>query len=53
MDGSTSSTSIPTLLDVVLVADLLGHARLDSTRRYSLASAADRAAALGDLAVDR
>jgi hypothetical protein len=30
--------------NVVLVAALLGHARLDSTRRYSLASAANRAA---------
>ncbi|MFN2505799.1 MAG: tyrosine-type recombinase/integrase [Acidimicrobiales bacterium] len=39
--------------DVVLVADLLGHARLDTTRRYSLASAADRAAALAHLTVDR
>ncbi len=39
--------------DVVLIADLLGHARLDTTRRYSLASAADRAAALGHLVVDR
>jgi hypothetical protein len=37
----------------VLVADLLCPARLDSTRRYSLASAAERAAAVGDLAVDR
>ena len=26
----------------MLVADLHGHARLDTTRRYSLASAADR-----------
>lgn len=39
--------------DVVLVADLLGHARLDTTRRYSLASAVDRAAALTRLIVDR
>lgn len=39
--------------DIVLVADLLGHARLDTTRRYSLASAADRAAALEHLTVDR
>lgn len=39
--------------DVVLVADLLGHARLDTTRRYSLASRADRAAALAHLPVDR
>lgn len=39
--------------DVVLVADLLGHARLDTTRRYALASAADRAAALAHLTVDR
>ena len=39
--------------DMVLVADLLGHTRLDTTRRYSLASAADRAAALAHLTVDR
>jgi hypothetical protein len=37
----------------VLVADILGHARLESTRRYSLASAAERAAALAHLSVDR
>jgi hypothetical protein len=38
----------------VLVADLLGHARPVSTRqRPELASAAERAAALAHLTVDR
>jgi site-specific recombinase XerD len=31
--------------DVVLVAELAGHRRLDTTRRYSLPSEADRDAA--------
>ncbi|MGI9100548.1 MAG: site-specific integrase [Solirubrobacteraceae bacterium] len=32
--------------DVVLLAEIAGHRRLDTTRRYSLPSAADRDAAL-------
>lgn len=32
--------------DVVLVAELAGHGRLDTTRRYSLPSAADREAVI-------
>ncbi|MCP3988040.1 MAG: site-specific integrase [Actinomycetia bacterium] len=32
--------------DVLLVAELAGHRRLDTTRRYSLPSEADRAAAV-------
>ncbi len=32
--------------DVVLVAELAGHRRLDTTRRYSLPSEADRDAAV-------
>ena len=32
--------------DVVLVAEIAGHARLDTTRRYSLPSDADRDAAV-------
>lgn len=38
--------------DVVLVAELAGHRRLDTTRRYSLPSAADREAAMESLAVE-
>jgi integrase/recombinase XerC len=39
--------------DIVIVAEMLGHARLDQTRRYSLPTEADRRAALGLLPVDR
>jgi site-specific recombinase XerD len=39
--------------DLVIVADLLGHARLDQTRRYALPTAADRRQALDLLPVDR
>lgn len=39
--------------DVVLVAELMGHARLDTTRRYTLPTAADRERAIGLLLVDR
>lgn len=39
--------------DLVIVADMLGHARLDQTRRYSLPTPADRRAALNHLPVDR
>jgi site-specific recombinase XerD len=38
--------------DVVLVAELAGHRRLETTRRYSLPSAADREAAVADLEVE-
>ncbi len=38
--------------DVVLVAELAGHRRLDTTRRYSLPSEADRAAAVEDVLVE-
>lgn len=39
--------------DIVLVAELLGHARLEDTRRYTLPTADDKAAAVAGLAVDR
>jgi integrase/recombinase XerC len=38
--------------DVVIVAEMLGHSRLESTRRYSLPSAGDREAAIGGLPVE-
>jgi integrase/recombinase XerC len=36
-----------------VVADMLGHARLDQTRRYTLPTSADREKALTLLPVDR
>ncbi len=38
--------------DLVLVAELAGHKRLETTRRYSLPTAADREAAMERLKVD-
>jgi integrase/recombinase XerC len=38
--------------DLVLVAELAGHRRLETTRRYSLPSAADRQAAMERLEID-
>jgi integrase/recombinase XerC len=38
--------------DLVLVADIAGHRRLDTTRRYTLSSAADRAKAMEDIQVE-
>ncbi len=38
--------------DIVLVAELAGHSRLETTRRYSLPSDADRQAAMDSLVVD-
>lgn len=38
--------------DVVLVAELMGHRRLDTTRRYALPSAVDRQRAVDALPVD-
>ena len=38
--------------DIVLVAELAGHSRLETTRRYSLPSDADRQAAMDGLTAD-
>ncbi len=38
--------------DLVLIAELAGHRRLETTRRYSLPSAAHREAAVADLEVE-
>ena len=38
--------------DLVLVAELAGHRRLETTRRYSLPSAADRQAAMDALELE-
>lgn len=38
--------------DVVLVAEIAGHRRLETTRRYSLASAADREAAMASWEIE-
>jgi site-specific recombinase XerD len=38
--------------DLILVAELAGHRCLDTTRRYSLPSAADKQAAIDAIAVD-
>ena len=39
--------------DVVLVAELMGHARLETTRRYTKPSEADRQNAIDTLPTDR
>jgi integrase/recombinase XerC len=38
--------------DLVLVAELAGHRRLETTRRYSLPSEADRHAAMDSIEID-
>jgi len=38
--------------DLVLVAEIAGHKRLETTRRYSLPSAEDRVAAMEQLQID-
>ena len=38
--------------DLALVAELAGHRRLETTRRYSLPSAADRQAAMDGLELE-
>nr|WP_083936463.1 site-specific integrase [Nocardiopsis ganjiahuensis] len=40
-------------VDVVLVAELMGHADLNTTRRYALPSEADKTRALEALTTDR
>jgi len=39
--------------DLVLVAELMGHARVETTRSYSLPTAADRERAINSLPIDR
>jgi hypothetical protein len=39
--------------DLVIVAELMGHARLETTRRYSLPTDKDKADALNLLTTDR
>lgn len=39
--------------DIVLVAELLGHVRIEDTRRYTLPTADDKAAAVAGLGIDR
>jgi site-specific recombinase XerD len=39
--------------DLVLVAELMGHARVETTRSYSLPTAADRERAVNSLPIDR
>jgi integrase/recombinase XerC len=46
------STSFRQGHDLVLVAELMGHKRLDQTRRYSLPTQADRERAIGSLPSD-
>jgi integrase/recombinase XerC len=38
--------------DLVMAAELAGYQKLDTTRRYTLPSAADRQAAVEDLQID-
>lgn len=38
--------------DLVLVAELAGHRRLDTTRRYGLPTAADKQAAIDTLTIE-
>ncbi len=55
-DAGLASRARGTLIrsgaDVVMVAEIAGHRRLDTTRRYSLASEADKDAALEAVLVE-
>ena len=50
--GKPLPTSFRQGHDLVLVAELMGHKRLDQTRRYSLPTQADRERAIGSLPSD-
>jgi len=52
MVGISVCTSFRSGADIVLVAEIAGHRRLDTTRRYSLPSEADRDAAVEAVLVD-
>ncbi|WP_368858118.1 tyrosine-type recombinase/integrase [Streptomyces sp. AS02] len=52
----TLATHLPRVgvgVDIVIVAKLLGHARLDTTRRYTLPTHADLEDAVGRLPTDK
>jgi site-specific recombinase XerD len=49
----TFGTSFRDGYDLVLVAELMGHARTETTRGYSLPTAADAQAAINSLPADR
>jgi hypothetical protein len=51
--GTLLSTSFREGHDIVVVAELMGHKRLDQTRRYSLPTQADRENAILSLPTDR
>ena len=50
--GKPLPTSFRQGHNLVLVAELMGHKRLDQTRRYSLPTQADRERAIGSLPSD-
>lgn len=48
----TFATSLRGKTDLVVVAELMGHSRLDTTRQYSLPTEQDKADALNHLTTD-